>query len=110
MKERIFGFLFKGMREEDFDNICRAFAHNHLFLLRPKGIKRINDALNEGAEFTYSLAGLNGRDVTHTLNLCRMLREVDFLASYAYRRAPHYKIVARVNRSGKGPAVSFCNV
>lgn len=50
MKERIFGFLFKGMREEDFDNICRAFAHNHLFLLRPKGIKRINDALNEGAE------------------------------------------------------------
>ena len=55
--------------------------------------------LNEGAEFTYSLAGLNGRDVTHTLNLCRMLREVDFLASYAYRRAPHYKIVARVNRT-----------
>ena len=50
MKERIFGFLFKGMREEDFDNICRAFSHNHLFLLRPKGIKRINDALNEGAE------------------------------------------------------------
>ncbi len=55
--------------------------------------------LNEGSEFTYSLAGLNGRDVTHTLNLCRMLREVDFLASYAYRRAPHYKIVARVNRT-----------
>lgn len=55
--------------------------------------------LNEGEEFTYSLAGLNGRDVTHTLNLCRMLREVDFLASYAYRRAPHYKIVARVNRT-----------
>ena len=55
--------------------------------------------LNEGAEFTYSLAGLNGRDITHTLNLCRMLREVDFLSSYAYRRAPHYKIVARVNRT-----------
>ena len=55
--------------------------------------------LNEGSEFTYSLAGLNGRDVTHTLNLCRMLREVDFLALYAYRRAPHYKIVARVNRT-----------
>ena len=50
MKERIFGFLFKDMREEDFDNICRAFARSHRFLLRPKGIKRINDALNEGAE------------------------------------------------------------
>ena len=59
----------------------------------------LKTTLNEGEEFTYSLAGLNGRDVTHTLNLCRMLREVDFLASYAYRRAPHYKIVARVNRT-----------
>lgn len=50
MKERIFGFFFKGMREEDFDNICHAFARSHRFLLRPKGMKRINDALNEGAE------------------------------------------------------------
>lgn len=50
MKERIFGFFFKGMREEDFDKICRAFARSHRFLLRPKGMKRINDALNEGAE------------------------------------------------------------
>lgn len=50
MKERIFGFFFKGMREEDFDNICRAFARSYRFLLRPKGMKRINDALNEGAE------------------------------------------------------------
>ena len=50
MKERIFGFLFKDMREEDFDNICRAFARSHRFLLRQKGMKRINDALNEGAE------------------------------------------------------------
>ena len=50
MKERMFGFFFKGMREEDFDNICRAFARSHRFWLRPKGMKRINDALNEGAE------------------------------------------------------------
>lgn len=55
--------------------------------------------LNEGEEFSYSMAGLHSRDVTHTLNFCRMLQEVDFLASYTYRRAPHCKIVARVNRT-----------
>ncbi len=75
-----------------------AFLGKYLSYVLPF-YETLKATLNEGAEFTYSLAGLHGRDVTHTLNFCRMLQEVDFLASYAYRRAPHCKIVARVNRT-----------
>ena len=75
-----------------------AFLGKYLSYILPF-YETLKATLNEGSEFTYSLAGLNGRDVTHTLNFCRMLQEVGFLASYAYRRAPHCKIVARVNRT-----------
>ena len=75
-----------------------AFLGKYLSYVLPF-YETLKATLNEGPEFSYSLAGLPGRDVTHTLNFCRMLQEVDFLASYAYRRSPHCKIVARVNRT-----------
>ena len=75
-----------------------AFLGKYLSYIQPF-YETLKATLNEGLEFSYPMSGLQGRDVTHTLNFCRMLQEVGFLASYAYRRAPHCKIVARVNRT-----------
>ena len=49
-KQKVFSYFFKGMRLEDFDNLCLRFAQNYQHLLRPKGIETINRALSEGAE------------------------------------------------------------
>ena len=59
---------------------------------------RLKATLNEGEDFQFSLRGLHGRDVTHILNFCRMLRDVGYLAVFSYRRAPHYAVAARVSR------------
>ena len=60
---------------------------------------RLKATLNEGEEIQFSLLGFQGRDITHTLNFCKMLQDVGFLATFTYRRAPHYKIVARLERT-----------
>ena len=49
-KQKVFSYFFKGMRLEDFDNLCLHFAQNHQHLLRPKGIETMNRALREGTE------------------------------------------------------------
>ncbi|MBQ9564230.1 MAG: hypothetical protein IJU98_01460 [Synergistaceae bacterium] len=55
--------------------------------------------LNDCAEFRYSLAKLPSRDITHTLNFCKMLQSAGFLASFEYRRSQQRSIIARVSRS-----------
>ncbi|MDR1621611.1 MAG: MarR family transcriptional regulator [Synergistaceae bacterium] len=59
---------------------------------------RLKATLDSAEEIHFSLQGFQGRDVTHTLNFCKMLKDIGFLAAFTYRRAPHYKIVARLNR------------
>ncbi|NLL37906.1 MAG: hypothetical protein GX256_10365 [Fretibacterium sp.] len=74
-----------------------AFIGKYLAYIQPF-YARLKATLNQGEEFTYSLAGLQSRDITHTLNFCKMLKDVEFLRQFVYRRAPHRKIVAQVNR------------
>lgn len=49
-KQKIFAYLFAGMRIEKFDALCREFAEEKQHLLRPQGIQKVHEAINEGAE------------------------------------------------------------
>lgn len=49
-KQKVFAHFFEGMRQEDFDNLCQAFAASSKHLLRPKGIEAVNQAISEGAD------------------------------------------------------------
>ena len=49
-KQKVFAHFFKDTTIEDFDAICQEFAASSRHLLRPKGIKAIDQALNEGSE------------------------------------------------------------
>ena len=49
-KQKVFAYFFKGMTIEDFNTLCQAFAASSQYLLRPAGIKAIQQAQNEGAE------------------------------------------------------------
>ena len=49
-KEPVFSYFFKGMHIEVFDALCRQFAADHRELLRPEGIKTLQQAQAEGAE------------------------------------------------------------
>jgi hypothetical protein len=60
---------------------------------------RLKATLNTAEEVHFSLLGVQGRDVTHILNFCKMLKDVGFLASFSYRRAPYYTVVARLART-----------
>lgn len=75
-----------------------AFMGKYLEYIRPFYAK-LKSTLNRGEEFSYSLNGFGGRDVTHTLNFCKMLHEVECLASYVYKKSPQCRIIAKVNRT-----------
>lgn len=49
-KQKVFAHFFEGMRQEDFDNLCQAFAASSKHLLRPKGIEAVDQAISEGAD------------------------------------------------------------
>jgi DNA-binding Lrp family transcriptional regulator len=74
------------------------FLGRYLAWIRPF-YTRLKATLNEGQEIEFSLIGYQGRDVTHTLNFCKILREAGFLATFTYRRAPYCKVVTRLNRT-----------
>jgi DNA-binding Lrp family transcriptional regulator len=87
--------------ESDLDPRVSAVANflgRYLVWIRPF-YTRLKATLNEGQEIEFSLVGYQGRDVTHTLNFCRMLQDAGFLAAFTYRHAPHCRIVARLNRT-----------
>ena len=49
-KQKVFAHFFEGMRIEDFNEFCLRFAQDHQYLLRPKGIEALHQALRDGAE------------------------------------------------------------
>ena len=49
-KQKVFAHFFEGMRQEDFDSLCQAFAASSKYLLRPKGIEAVDQAISEGAD------------------------------------------------------------
>jgi hypothetical protein len=75
-----------------------AFLGKYLNYIQPF-YTRLKATLNAGEEVQFSLLGFQGRDVTHILNFCKMLKDAGFLATFTYRRAPHYTIVARLART-----------
>lgn len=48
-KQRVFSYFFKGMTLDVFDTLCRQFAAENRYLLRPEGIKTLQQAQSEGA-------------------------------------------------------------
>jgi hypothetical protein len=75
-----------------------AFLGKYLSYVQPF-YSRLKATLNAGEEIQFSLLGFPGRDVTHILNFCKMLKNVGFLAVFTYRRAPNCMIVARLGRT-----------
>ena len=49
-KQKVFAYFFKGMKLEDFNALCQAFAASSGHLLRPAGIKALQQAQNEGSD------------------------------------------------------------
>ena len=49
-KQRVFSYFFKGMSLEEFDTLCRQFAADNRELLRPEGVKTLQQAQADGAE------------------------------------------------------------
>ena len=47
VKERIFGYYFRNMPEDMFNNLCQRFAASHRHLLREKGMQKVREALSE---------------------------------------------------------------
>jgi hypothetical protein len=74
-----------------------AFLGKYLSYVRPF-YTRLKATLSLGEEVRFSLTGFQGRDVTHTLNFCKMLKDVGFLASFTYHRSPLCEVAARINR------------
>ena len=49
-KEKVFAHFFKGMRIEEFNGLCQRFAKDNRHLLRPEGMKVLQQAQADGAE------------------------------------------------------------
>ena len=58
-KQKVFAHFFKGMELEAFDALCRQFADTHRGLLRPEGIKAVEQAQAEGADVVIVSASIN---------------------------------------------------
>lgn len=49
-KQRVFSYFFKGMEIEVFDRLCQQFAASSCWLLRPEGVRAVEQAGASGAE------------------------------------------------------------
>lgn len=49
-KQRVFSFFFKDTEAEAFDRLCRQFAIDNSHLLRPEGVKAVEQAIAAGME------------------------------------------------------------
>lgn len=58
-KERVFTWFFRGMTIERFDELCRQFAAENRHLLRPEGVKTLQQALVDGAEVAIVSASID---------------------------------------------------
>ena len=59
VKQRIFSYYFKGMTIDVFDALCRRFAAKNHQLLRPEGIKTLQQAQADGAEVVIISASID---------------------------------------------------
>lgn len=58
-KQRVFSWFFKGMLVDDFNHLCIEFAFHNKQLLRPKGMKVIKKAIEEGAQVVIISASID---------------------------------------------------
>lgn len=58
-KQKIFSYFFKGMSLEDFDALCRHFAADNRQLLRPEGIRTLEQARADGADIVIVSASID---------------------------------------------------
>ena len=49
-KERLLGWFFRGMREDEFNDICLRFANEYGCILRPAAVETIEKVQSEGGE------------------------------------------------------------
>ena len=47
VKQKIFSYFFKGMKIDDFNALCTRFAERNKHLLRPAGIEKVKQAIDE---------------------------------------------------------------
>lgn len=47
VKERIFGYYFRGMPETMFNNLCERFAERHQNIIRPKAMEKLREVAAE---------------------------------------------------------------
>ena len=59
VKQKVFSYFFKGMTIEAFDGLCQDFAASHRHLLRPAGIKAVEQAQAEGSEVVIVSASID---------------------------------------------------
>lgn len=58
-KQRVFSWFFKGMLIDDFNHLCTEFALHNKQLLRPKGMKAIKKAIEEGSQVVIISASID---------------------------------------------------
>ena len=46
-KQQVFSYFFKGMNIDDFNALCTRFAEQNKYLLRPAGIEKVRQAIEE---------------------------------------------------------------
>ena len=58
-KQKIFSYFFKGMNLGDFDALCQRFAADNRQLLRPEGVRTLEQARAEGADIVIVSASID---------------------------------------------------
>ena len=58
-KQKIFSYFFKGMNLGDFDALCQRFAAGNRQLLRPEGVRTLEQARAEGADIVIVSASID---------------------------------------------------
>lgn len=59
VKQKVFAHCFGGMKLDEFNKWCVRFASENISLLRPKGIQKINEVLEEGCKVVIVSASIN---------------------------------------------------
>lgn len=72
-KQRVFSWFFKGMLIDDFNHLCTEFAFHNKQLLRPKGVKTIKKAIEEGAQVVIISASIDNWCVLSSMKLLIIL-------------------------------------
>ena len=58
-KQKVFSYFFKGMSLGDFDALCQRFAADNRQLLRPEGVRTLEQARAEGADIVIVSASID---------------------------------------------------